>query len=266
MRQILFQIGPLKFYSYGLMLGISFALGIYVSLWRAKREQVSQDQIFTIAVGIVISALLGSKILHLLIHIRNIIESPLSMFKNFGGGFVFLGGLLTAMLFLVIMDRYYRIGILRMFDIFTPGLALGLGLTRIGCFLSGCCFGLPTTKPWGVIFPEGSFAFKQYHGAVPVHPTQLYSSLNGFLLFILLLLFLKFVGKRFHGQLFAIFISCYSVFRFLVEFIRGDAGRGIYFGLYTSQILSILLFFLGVGILVWKSFISRDYLETTVYL
>ena len=86
MRQILFQIGPLKFYSYGLMLGLSFAIGIYVALWRARREDVSQDHVFNIAVGIVISSLLGSKLLHLIINYREIIESPTAIFKNFGGG------------------------------------------------------------------------------------------------------------------------------------------------------------------------------------
>jgi len=266
MRQILFQLGPLKFYSYGLMLGLSFAIGIYVSLWRAKKEQVSPDHIFTVAIGLVICSLFGSKLLHLIIHLRSIIESPASILKNFGGGFVFLGGFLAAILFVIIMDRKYKIGILRLFDIYTPAVALGLGLTRIGCFLSGCCFGVPTDLPWGVTFPAGSFAYRQYHELCPIHPTQLYSSLNGFGLLVILLLFLKFHGKRFHGQIFAIFISLYSIFRFLVEFIRGDAGRGIYFGLYTSQIISIGLFFLGIGILIrfWRS--KPHQLENTIYL
>lgn len=251
MRQILFQIGPLKFYSYGLMLGLSFAIGIYVALWRARKEGVSQDYVFNMAVGIVISSLLGSKLLHLLIHYRDIIDSPKNIFRNFGGGFVFLGGFLAAMIFIIVMNKRYKIGILRLFDIYSPSVALGLGLTRIGCFLSGCCFGKPTDLPWAVTFPEGSFAYKQYSGLISVHPTQLYSSLNGFILFTGILLFLRFKGKTFHGQVFCIFSVFYAIFRFLVEFIRGDSGRGIYFGLYTSQIISILLFLTGIGLWIY---------------
>lgn len=266
MRQILFQLGPLKFYSYGLMLGISFAVGIYLSLWRARREGVSEEKIFNMAVGIVLSSLIGSKLLHILINIPSFMDDPMLIFKNFGGGFVFFGGYLAAMLFIILMNRYYHIGILRLFDIYSPAVALGLGITRIGCFLSGCCFGIPTDLPWGVTFPEGSFAHKHYHELCPIHPTQLYSSLNGIFIFIVLLLMLRFVGKRFHGQTTAVFLIMYSIFRFLVEMIRGDASRGMYFGLYTSQIIAIVMVLVGIGILIYRFSKKDTWLEQPLYL
>lgn len=266
MRQVLFQIGPLKFYAYGLMLGISFAAGIFISLWRARRENVSQDHVFTIAVSMVIAALLGSKLLHVLVNFRSFLEKPSHLFTNFGGGFVFFGGFLACIVVIVLFDRSYRIGILRLFDIYAPAVALGLGFTRIGCFLSGCCYGQPCDLPWAVTFPAGSFAAKNFGPGIAVHPTQLYSSLNGFILFLVLLAFLKWHGKRYHGQVFAIFATLYSVFRFLVEFIRADSGRGFYFGLYTSQWISMLFGMIGIAILVYYGVQIGKRLEKPVYL
>ena len=266
MRQILFQIGPLKFYSYGLMLGLSFALGIYLALWRARKENVSEEHVFNLSVGIVLSSLIGSKLLHILVNLSQFIEDPLSIIKHFGGGFVFYGGFLAAIIFVIIMNNRYKIGIFRLFDIYIPSVALGLGLTRIGCFLSGCCFGIPTNSPLGVVFPEGSFAYRQYGECVAVHPTQLYSSATGFLLFVILLVFLRWHGKHFHGQLFSLFLLLYPIFRFFVEFIRGDAGRGMFLGLYTSQIISIFGFILGLFIFFILPRISSNKLEQPIFL
>ncbi|MFC1851615.1 prolipoprotein diacylglyceryl transferase [candidate division CSSED10-310 bacterium] len=266
MRQILFELGPLKFYSYGLMLGLSFAIGIYVALWRARREGISEDQIFNIAVGIVIVSLLGSKVLHILVNFSTFLENPRIIFKNFGGGFVFYGGFLASFLFIIIMNHRYKIGILRLCDIYSPSVALGLGITRVGCFLSGCCFGVPTELPWGVTFPSGSFAHKQYGELLPIHPTQLYSSLSGILIFLILLGFLKWHGKRFHGQVFSILLIFYSVNRFLIELIRGDAGRGMFWGLYTSQIIAIGTEILGIIILITQSRNKEKRLSQYIYL
>jgi phosphatidylglycerol---prolipoprotein diacylglyceryl transferase len=266
MRQILFQLGPLKFYSYGLMLGISFALGIHLALWRARREGVSQDNVFTIAMGIVIVSLIGSKLLHLLVNFKDFLDHPMNAIKHFGGGFVFFGGFLAAMIFVLVMARRYHINILQLFDIYSPSVAIGLGITRIGCFLSGCCFGLPTDLPWAVTFPEGSFAFRQYGGFVGVHPTQLYESFYSVFIFLLLLAFLKYRGKRFHGQVFLIFGTLYSICRFSVEFVRGDLGRGIYFSLSTSQYIGIFMVLLCIALMVIVPRNPRNILSPRIYL
>jgi len=154
---------------------------------------------------------------------------------------VFLGGLITAIPFCVYWFRHIGLPVLQGLDILalTGGVAEGGG--RWGCFFSGCCFGTPTVRPWGVTFPE--IARRMHAGlpAVPIHPTQIYMSLNSLVILgILLLLYRK---KRFHGRIIAVYVLLYAVTRFFIEFVRGDADRGFVFGsrLSTSQFLGLLL-------------------------
>ena len=132
-------------------------------------------------------------------------------------------------------------------DLSAVGAALGLGIARIGCFLSGCCFGCPTRLPWGVHFPMGSPAYTEQlrrglltHGAqtsLAVHPVQLYASAFGIAL--CLVLFKLYRRRPRAGQVAAAFFGLYALFRFLVEFLRCDTVRGVYAGLSTSQYIAL---------------------------
>ncbi len=102
-------------------------------------------------------------------------------------------------------------------DAIAPSLALGLGLTRIGCFLSGCCFGTPTHLPWGVTFPPDSHAGSIHPGAA-LHPAQIYDSLVGFAIFAILLVLDRRPLPR--GNLFMVLVLLTSATRFLLDFVR----------------------------------------------
>jgi phosphatidylglycerol:prolipoprotein diacylglycerol transferase len=184
----------------------------------------------------------------------------LAVLKVWRGGLAYYGGFLFASGFGLYYARKHKLGMWKMADLAAPWIAFGLALTRIGCFLNGCCFGKVSSVPWAVRFPRGSAVAEAQVKAglippdglpLPVHPTQLYLAALNLLTFFLL--YYVFRGrKRFHGELFAWLLICKGVFRSFVEIWRDD-DRGVLFGwLSTSQILSLPLIALGVWLLVRK--------------
>jgi phosphatidylglycerol:prolipoprotein diacylglycerol transferase len=182
----------------------------------------------------------------------------LAAVKVWRGGLAFYGGFVFAAAFGLYYARKHKLGMWRMADLAAPWIALGLALTRMGCFLNGCCFGQPSNLPWAVHFPSNKaleeaqeHAGQIAHGAqsLPVHPTQVYLAALNLLTFVALYFWFR-PRKRFHGEVFAWLLIGKGVFRSLVEVWRADE-RGVLFGwLSTSQILSIPLVALGIWLLV----------------
>jgi phosphatidylglycerol:prolipoprotein diacylglycerol transferase len=178
--------------------------------------------------------------------------------KVWRGGLAFYGGFLFAAGFGLYYARKHKLGMWRTADLTAPWIALGLALTRMGCFLNGCCFGQPSHLPWAVHFPSNKALEETQEKAgliaagapsLPVHPTQLYLAALNLLTFALLYFWFR-PRKRFHGELFAWLLILKGVFRSLVEIWRADE-RGVLFGwLSTSQIISIPLVALGIWLLV----------------
>jgi phosphatidylglycerol---prolipoprotein diacylglyceryl transferase len=182
----------------------------------------------------------------------------LAVLKVWRGGLAFYGGFIFAAAFGLYYARKHKLGMWKVADLAAPWIAFGLALTRMGCFLNGCCFGKVTSVPWGVHFPRDSavheFQVDQHlispnAATLPVHPTQLYLAGLNLLTFFLLYFFFR-KHKRFHGYVFAWLLICKAVFRSLVEVWRDD-DRGVLFGwLSTSQMLSVPLIALGIYLLV----------------
>ena len=174
------------------------------------------------------------------------------------GGLAYYGGFLFATAFGLYFARKYRMGMWKVADLCAPWIAFGLALSRMGCFLNGCCFGKVAQVPWAVRFPFGSPSWEAQHdahliadhaAALPVHPTQIYLSLLNLVTFAVLYFVIR-RRKRFDGQLFAWLLILKGVFRSFVEIWRDD-DRGVFFGwLSTSQIISLPLIALGIYLLV----------------
>lgn len=174
------------------------------------------------------------------------------------GGLAFYGGFIVATAFGLYFARKHRLGMWKVADLCAPWIAFGLGLTRIGCFLNGCCYGKLTHVPWAVRFPVGSPAWEAQRDAhligagdppLAVHPTEIYLSLLNFLTFVMLYFAIR-RRKRFDGQIFAWLLILKGVFRSIVEIWRDD-DRGVFFGwLSTSQIISVPLVAFGIYLLV----------------
>ena len=235
MRSTLFRIGPLPIRGYGLMVAIAFLVAVYVAARRAKKEGVPPQAIFDLSLYILISALLGARVFYILQH-RDSYSSFVDVLRIWQGGLVYYGGFALALVVAVLYLRWKKLPIGKVADVLGPSLVLGMSIGRIGCFLAGCCFGKPTSLPWGVTFPEDSLAWMEI-GSQKIHPTQLYSVVSLFSIFIILLILRR--HMKFSGQLFLFSVLMYSVYRFLIDFVRyytPDARIG---SLATSQVISI---------------------------
>ncbi|MEW6103024.1 MAG: prolipoprotein diacylglyceryl transferase [bacterium] len=236
MHPVLFKIGPLTLYTYGLFLAIAFIVGLWIAERRAREIK---KYISNIVVLIFISGIIGARLF-------NAISNP-SSYSSFievfisRSGFTFHGGLIFAIVCVFFYCKKNGLSFLKIADIFSPSFAIGIAIGRIGCFFEGCCFGKPTNLPWGILFPVGSWGWKKF-GNTPLHPTQLYSFLLDFILFLILL---KIKPKR-DGFVFFSFLLGYSIIRFFVEFLREQPI--FLFSLTQPQILFLII---GIISIVW---------------
>ncbi len=252
MLPVLFKLGPLSVHAYGFMIAIAFLVGILLALRFAKKEGIQPETILDLALYVIIAAIVGARLLYVLGTWNDFQGNYLEMFMVQKGGLIFLGGLIMAILVVIGYAKLKKINILKLLDLMTPSVALGYAITRIGCFLNGCCFGLPTKLPWGLEFPFGSLAHS-YYPHEHIHPTQLYSSLSMLLAFVVLLLLYK--KKKYDGFVFYWGLLFYSIYRMLVEFLRFSPVHWL--GLTPSQWVVIFTAAVAIFGLVNKRFQSR---------
>ncbi|MEA3347372.1 MAG: prolipoprotein diacylglyceryl transferase, partial [Candidatus Auribacterota bacterium] len=158
------------------------------------------------------------------------------------GGLVVLGGIIASIITVYIYCRVKRLDPFDIADIVAPSLSLGQAIGRLGCFLNGCCWGTPTDLPIGVRFPPRDFMPAGYWG-VPLHPVQLYNVFGNLVLFCVLSYVFK--RRKVKGEVFAFYLILHTVWRFSMEFLRGDNEK-VFAGLTVFQIMSIFLFIAGI--------------------
>jgi phosphatidylglycerol:prolipoprotein diacylglycerol transferase len=251
MHPIIFSFGKLTIFSYGLFVALAFFTAItYLSnqIKKSKEKILSQDELYSLFIYIIVSGIIGARLLFVFSNPQDFVLDPMSVFKLWEGGLTYYGGFTSAAIFVLAYVRIKKISILKLVDFFAPALALGHAIGRIGCFFAGCCYGKETNVAWSVVFRDkNSLAVLGVH----LHPTQLYESFGNFLIFFFLYLYSKKEHKE--GFLVSFYFISYAVLRFVVEFFRGDPGRGgQYFALSVSQILSLILFIIGVSIICKK--------------
>ncbi len=256
MHPILVELGRLQIRSYGFMLAVSFLLGIWLAGRRAKRAGVDPQKILDLSVVIILAAVVGSRLLYVVFHLDQY-RNPLDVFALWQGGATFYGGFLLAMAASYWWVQRNGMSFLQVADIIAPSIALGLVFTRIGCFLSGCCYGKPTDSAIGMVFPPDSpagaaaaaFAQQTGHDHVALYPTQLFSSLKGLIIFTVLMLLQPKLVKR--GSTFGLLLVLYGIGRFIIDFFRiyEDNAR-ILLGLSFNQVISVALIAIGTYLLV----------------
>jgi phosphatidylglycerol:prolipoprotein diacylglycerol transferase len=239
MYPILFQLDGLTIYAYGFFLTLGIVVAGILAILKVRKEglHIPFERVAELFFYAVLSAIVGSRILFVLINFDLYRENPLKIFKIWEGGLVFYGGLILAIGVSIGYMRWYRLPAWKLFDLISPLLALGLFFGRIGCFFAGCCYGKETSLPWGVIFTDPNSLARLN---VSLHPTQLYDAANGLAIFLFLIW--KEKRKTFDGQIFFFFFLLYSITRFFIEMLRGDPRGFIYQDLIsTSQGIGILL-------------------------
>ncbi len=246
MHPILFKIGPITIYTYGVLIATAFFLGLALAARQARVEGEDPQKIMDLSFYILLSAIIGSRLLYIVVEYKEYISNPLRIFKVWEGGLVFYGGFIMAMAVVIIYIRKHEMNLWKVGDILAPSVAIGQGVGRLGCFFAGCCYGRETDVSWAVIFKDpNTLAPMDVH----LHPTQLYDSANGFIIFAILLILRKF--KKFDGQLFWTYTLLYAVGRFIVEIFRGDErGFVIESFLSTSQFIAIPLFIVSLAMLI----------------
>ena len=246
----LLELGPVTVYTYGVLLAAAYLLGLKLAMVRAKTRGLDEARVLDLGIYIIISALIGAKLLLLLTDYQTFKNDPRELLTLARSGGVFYGGLILA----VVVALWYigRVGLplWTTCDVFAPGIALGHVIGRFGCLFAGCCYGKPTTMPWGITFTD-QFAAANVGTPLdrPLHPTQLYEA-GAELLILVFLLTTERKGRPFAGRTFWLYMLLYAVSRYIIEIFRGDE-RGTVGIFSTSQFISLILAPLAIVMLIY---------------
>jgi phosphatidylglycerol:prolipoprotein diacylglycerol transferase len=242
MRSVLFELFGIPIHSYGLMMVVGFGLGLWRLVRTGKRRKIAPERMYDLALVVLLSGIIGARLVFIALNPDT--ESFREFFAVWNGGLSFHGGVLFALVGGLVYTHLAKLSFWECADLVAPSVAIGYAFTRIGCFLNGCCYGAPTSLPWGVRFHE--------HGIVtpPSHPTQIYAALASLAIFLLLTRLERL--NRPSGFVFVSYLGLYSVYRFLIEFLRKGYSAQVWFGGITqAQGASIALFLLCVAGLVF---------------
>lgn len=234
--------GPFSLHTYGVLLAAAFLLALWLAGVRARRAGLDAQRVTDLGVWALLAGLVGAKLLLLAVDWRYYSSNPRELLSIFQSGGVFYGGLIAGMLVALLYLRRHSLPGWLTADVLAPAILLGQAVGRLGCLAAGCCWGRATHLPWAVTYTD-IYSNRQVGTPMDValHPTQVYESI----LATLILLFLLWLTprKRFHGQVFLTYVGLYSMLRFGLEYLRGDAARGTLFGgaLSTSQFIALIL-------------------------
>lgn len=249
----LFHIGAFALPTYGFLVSMGVLLGLWISVKNAERLGINGDDAWNFGILLVLSGIIGSKVLYIINDwgtYKNNLGGIFSIDTLRSGG-VFSGGLLAAFIAAAWFVRKHHMPPLGTCDAFSPGLALGHAIGRLGCFAAGCCYGKETHHWWGVTFhnPLANSITGTPLG-IPLEPTQLFECAVELANFFFLMWLLR--RRKFDGQIFGAFLFIYGVARFLLEYLRGDPGRGSVFGgaISGTQLIAIGLVLAG-GVIWW---------------
>lgn len=262
MHPILFHVGSVTIKSYGVAIALAFLVGILLAAWRAKREKLNPNDFLDIGFIIVVSSIVGARIFYILFNLKYYIDNPAMIIRIWEGGLIFYGGLLCAAIASIFYMRFKKIPVWYGTDIIAPSVALGYAITRVGCFLNGCCYGKLCNLPWGVsgwdpftgagrysaqIFFAALFGTGEVPGVVKLHPTQLYAAGISLIFFVVLLIIWR--RRVFDGMVFWSYVGLYALYRFGIEFLRAD-NKEIFLGLTVPQVMSVAAFIVAVIVLI----------------
>ncbi len=244
MHPILFEWGPLRLHSYGVLLAFGCAAGIWRASVNSRRAKLTSSQVQDAGILLVLCGLVGARLTYVALNHADFAADPLAIAAVWDGGLTFYGGLAAGILagYIYTLRTRTRPGLFA--DLVAPSLALGYSIARVGCFLNGCCYGCPSTAPWAVRFrADGGPDI-----TVPSHPVQIYSSAANLLIFLVLIGLEK--RRLAPGSLFGIWLLLSGIERFVMEiFRRGVTAEVIWNGFTQAQAVSGLLVISGFTVI-----------------
>lgn len=254
-------------YGYGLMLFLGFLSSTWLASRRLEKAGSDPNIAWDVAMWIFVGGIVGARLFFVIQYFPRVFaesNGPLEFLLNLvnlqDGGLVFYGGAILGAVAFFAFCRRRGLSPLALGDVLIPSIFLGMTFGRIGCLLNGCCFGDYCELPWALVFPPDSVPFRAQidqgflagnePGSLPIHPTQVYSALNG--LVLALLTWAYYPYRRFSGEVLAVGWIVYPISRFLVEFLRGDE-LGQFGTMFTiSQYVSAALFATGLLFYIWR--------------
>ena len=248
MLPILLHYGRFSLPTYGFLAAVGLLAGLAISVRYARRHGMDPDKTWNLGILAILAGIVGAKLLLVVNDWAFYWAHPRDIFSlaTLQAGGVWSGGLVAAVLVSWWYVRRNRLPVLKTCDVFAPGIALGHAIGRLGCFAAGCCWGKPTTLPWGVTFTNplaGELVGTPL--GVRLHPTQLYEMALELANFCLLAWVLG--RKRFDGQVIGTYMFVYGFVRYFLEFLRDDPERGSVLHGFMSgtQLVSIGLVIAG---------------------
>jgi len=251
-------IGQVSIRWYGIMVALAIVVIVLWTLWQAKKgAALSYDTILTGALVGIPSGVIISKLLHvvdyivisklhpeLVDHIVDYTQHPGQILS--GGGLTIYGAVLGAALGVWVYSKFshFRFGYVA--DLVAPGVILAQAIGRVGCTINGCCYGVETSLPWGVIYTNSN-SYAPLN--IPLHPTQVYELIFCLIVFAVLL---KLKGRfKPDGSIFLIYLSLYSLWRIGIDFLR--EGTPFLFGLYQAQVIGIIVLAITIPLLAYRT-------------
>jgi phosphatidylglycerol:prolipoprotein diacylglycerol transferase len=249
MHPILFKLWKLEIRTYGVMIAIGIILGTIIAMKEGRRKGIRDSDINDFLFYGIIFGIIGARIYYVLFSDPNTyLKNPFDIIAVWKGGLAIHGGVIGGFITAVIFCKKRNISFLKFADTLTPSLILGQGIGRIGCLSAGCCYGVPTSLPWGIKFTniEAMAPLNIY-----LHPTQIYEFLLDMIVFIIIWRFRKRINLD--GGLFLLYLLSYGIVRFFVEIFRGD--KLMIFGLISAAQTMSIIFIISsiIGYLILKS-------------
>lgn len=247
MHPILCKLGPFTLRSYGVMVALGILAAMLWTRSEFRRRKLPDDLLYDLVVAAIALGVLGARLTYVALNWQsyrtNLISIPMIWAD---GGLSFHGAIFGGILAVLWLSRRYKVSFWRVMDAVAPSLALGHAIGRIGCLLNGCCYGLPTTVPWGVQFHNPDLGIE----TLPSHPTQLYEAAGLVVLFALLA---RYRGQpAYEGAVFIWWVIFYSVLRFVIEYWRAGVTAQVVNGLTQAQWLSLVIFAAALAYHRWR--------------
>jgi len=228
--------------TYGIMAAAGMICGLLFVILSARRYKLDIENAAYIYTFGFLGCGVGAKLLYIIVTLDTIVSdirtygALTAVIAHIQGGMVFYGGLLGAIGAAYLTARYLKLDLREYYPSLVPGIAIMAGMGRIGCHLTGCCYGAHTDSHFAVVYPEGGIA----PSGVPLIPVQLYEAAFEFLMVIVLVVISR-LKPGLRPRLLSLYCTAYAVFRFCLEFFRADENRGIFGPFSTSQWISLLI-------------------------
>ena len=247
----LFSIGDFSVPAYGILVALGFLMGIWLTVRLARQAGLNQDAVVNLGVYCALGGILGAKVLMIALD-PDLRSHPLEIFSlaTLQSAGIFYGGFIAALVTAYFVMRHQHLPVLETADVFAPGVALGHGIGRLGCFAAGCCWGRECDLPWAVTFrsPHTTTGVPLNR---PLHPTQLYEAAGEWIITLVLLWTLR--RKHAPGQIIGLYLALYGLLRFAVEFFRvHDSSNPLGLALSLEQWLALILACAGLCLILRK--------------